>query len=74
MCRSCSFKYVNDEEQLISCKKCIKKMKKYKERYYNALLYFQKYKTPVIKIKRKTKISFKRDRRMKTHKRARGAR
>jgi hypothetical protein len=25
MCRSCSFKYVNDEQLLISCKKCIKK-------------------------------------------------
>lgn len=52
-------------------KKCIKKMKKYKGRYYNALLYFEKYKTPPHKINHKTKNSFKRDRRTKTHKRRR---
>ena len=33
MCRSCSFKYVNDEQSLISCKKCIKKISNIKHKF-----------------------------------------
>jgi len=33
MCRSCSFKYVNDEHRLISCKKCIKKISNIKHKF-----------------------------------------
>ena len=33
MCRSCSFKYVNDEQPLISCKKCIKKISNIKHKF-----------------------------------------
>jgi hypothetical protein len=33
MCRSCSFKYVNDEQSFISCKKCIKKISNIKHKF-----------------------------------------
>ena len=33
MCRSCNFKYVNDENPLISCKKCIKKISNIKHKF-----------------------------------------
>ena len=33
MCRSCNFKYVNDEKPLISCKKCIKKISNIKHKF-----------------------------------------